>query len=368
MRILNGWFLRGFHPLSGVLLLFGLLGWATGAQAGNFTAYPCSAPANTSIQLADVSVPAGAANGPVGSPFPASISFDCSAAFSMAYNNGGNAVSENHPSVTVQAGMLAALDPSGSPSGGGILFAVTGAGVSGIALKLTASPNQASAANGGPNGTAGWEVGTATPASTLVTVNFTAQLMKTGPVTPGTINGVTLAQFTDYNAGYTGVAPYFASLSIAAGTKVTVPSCSFSVLPSSTIVLPTVSTNALPSGKTAGTTAFSIALSGCSTGVIKARANFGPGAAIDPSTGNLKNISGSAANVQLQLLNGAGSLDAPAGSAINLGAPNGAQNSGQYGVASGAATMNYYARYIANGAAAGAGSVITSVDFTIDYP
>jgi major type 1 subunit fimbrin (pilin) len=37
-------------------------------------------------------------------------------------------------------------------------------------------------------------------------------------------------------------------------------------------------------------------------------------------------------------------------------------------VTGGAATLNYYAQYIASGGAAAAGSVKTSVMFTIAYP
>jgi major type 1 subunit fimbrin (pilin) len=354
----GGWLPRGFSPLSGLLLAFGLFGWMPVAQAGVSTAYPCSAPANTSIQLADVSVSAGTALGPIGSAVTVNIPFNCSAAFSNYYNPGGvHKTDQTFSSVTVQAGMLAAFAPSNPPPGGGILFAITG--VSGIALKLTATPNQASSVNGA------WDVGTTTSASTPVAVTFTAQLVKTGTVTPGTINGITLAQFTDYNSGNMSNAAYFASLSLLAGTKVSVPSCTVSVPP---VFLPSVSTSALPSGQTAGTTAFSIALSGCSSGVTTAAAYFEPGATIDSATGNLKNSSGTAANVEVQLLNGAGSSSASAFSVINLGNPAATQNSGQYPVSGGAATMNYYAQYIATGAAAGAGSVKTSVTFTLNYP
>jgi major type 1 subunit fimbrin (pilin) len=93
---------------------------------------------------------------------------------------------------------------------------------------------------------------------------------------------------------------------------------------------------------------------------------FEPSASIDSATGNLIN-SGTAANIQVRLLNGAGG-NAIAGSPINLGAPDKMQNSGQYGITGGAATMNYYAQYVANGGAAGAGNVNTSVKFTLEYP
>ena len=75
--------------------------------------------------------------------------------------------------------------------------------------------------------------------------------------------------------------------------------------------------------------------------------------------GNLKNATGTATGVEVQLLNSDFSN-------INLAGAAGSQNSAQATLSSGAATLNYYAQYYAT-AAAGAGSVATSVQFTMLY-
>ncbi|MDI3262192.1 MAG: fimbrial protein [Fulvimonas sp.] len=125
------------------------------------------------------------------------------------------------------------------------------------------------------------------------------------------------------------------------------------------VTLPTVSTTSLnAAAAVAGRTPFQIALSGCGS-LTKASAFFEPGPTIDANTGNLKNSSGTATNVQVQLLNSDTSV-------INLAAAAGSQNSQQVSLASGAGNLNYYAQYYAT-AAAGAGTVSTSVQFTMQY-
>lgn len=124
--------------------------------------------------------------------------------------------------------------------------------------------------------------------------------------------------------------------------------------------LPAVSTTALnAAGRTAGTTPFAISLSNCSAGINNASTYFEAGPTIDTVTGNLRN-SGDAANVQVSLLNGNSSK-------ISLNGAAGSQGSQAVAINNGNATLNYYAQYVANGAAAGAGSVSTSVTFSIQY-
>jgi major type 1 subunit fimbrin (pilin) len=112
-------------------------------------------------------------------------------------------------------------------------------------------------------------------------------------------------------------------------------------------------------GRTAGTTPFAISLSNCSAGINNASTYFEAGPTIDTVTGNLRN-SGDAANVQVSLLNGNSSK-------ISLNGAAGSQGSQAVAINNGNATLNYYAQYVANGAAAGAGSVSTSVTFSIQY-
>jgi len=124
------------------------------------------------------------------------------------------------------------------------------------------------------------------------------------------------------------------------------------------VTLPTVSTTSLTAaGQTAGRTAFNLALSGCGA-LTKAQTYFEPGPTI-MADGNLKNSSGTATGVEVQLLNGDFS-------SINLAGAAGSQASQQATLASGAGTLNYYAQYFAT-AAAGAGTVSTTVQFTMLY-
>ncbi|WP_434629542.1 fimbrial protein [Chromobacterium sp. CV08] len=126
-----------------------------------------------------------------------------------------------------------------------------------------------------------------------------------------------------------------------------------------TVTLPTVGTSALASaGQTAGSTPFSINLSNCPSGLKNAQTRFEVGPTVDSASGNLLNSTGtgSATNVEVQLLNNSSN-------AINL---NNNANSQVVPISGGNATMNYYAQYIATGAA-GAGSVSTSVQYSMTY-
>lgn len=130
-----------------------------------------------------------------------------------------------------------------------------------------------------------------------------------------------------------------------------------------TVTLPAVSTSALSGTVTAaGRTPFSIRLSGCSTATGNAAVYFEPGATIDAATGRLINGASStpAGNVQIALSN----ADM---SAITLGAAAGSQNSQQVALASGAATLNYSAEYVATGTVT-SGNVSTSVVYSVVYP
>jgi major type 1 subunit fimbrin (pilin) len=130
--------------------------------------------------------------------------------------------------------------------------------------------------------------------------------------------------------------------------------------PSFTVTLPTVSVSALSTaGATAGSTAFQIALTACTAGA-SVSTYFEPGATVDSTTSRLKNA-GTATNVQVGLLNGDDS------SAILAGAAQASQNSHSTPITAGAATLKYFAQYVANGAAAGAGSVSASVTYTLIY-
>ena len=95
--------------------------------------------------------------------------------------------------------------------------------------------------------------------------------------------------------------------------KVLSDTCTVSVNNGSTVALPTVMTASLGTvGATAGTTPFTIALSGCDANTTSAAMSFS-GANIDAGTGNLKNTVAGGSNVQVQLLNGASVINASSG-------------------------------------------------------
>ncbi|ELA01380.1 fimbrial protein [Cupriavidus metallidurans] len=140
-----------------------------------------------------------------------------------------------------------------------------------------------------------------------------------------------------------------------------------------TIVLPTVTASTLnTAGNIAGRTPFNIRLTNCNPNTGNVAVHFEPGAAVDLGTGRLKNTvvnspaSGStpaitgASNVQIGLLNSDMTN-------INVGAAFASQNSQRVAITSGAATLQYYAQYVATGAAT-LGTLQTSATYSIVYP
>lgn len=144
--------------------------------------------------------------------------------------------------------------------------------------------------------------------------------------------------------------------------KVVANTCTFSVnggSASNTVQLPVVFTTALAaSGAVAGTTPFTLKVSGCDTNLTSVQEQFG-GSNIDAVTGNLKNTAATN-NVEVQLLAGTGSTP---GSAINVSTNN---NSPVGTLSGGATTLNLQAQYYATGAAT-SGLVSTTVTYTTQY-
>ncbi|MBV7484291.1 fimbrial protein [Bordetella sp. BOR01] len=126
-----------------------------------------------------------------------------------------------------------------------------------------------------------------------------------------------------------------------------------------TVTMPSASIAALATaGSTAGVTPFNINLTGCAGPTLNtAHTHFEMGPSVDAITGHLNNVTGTAGNVQVQLLN---ALSAP----IAVGRLN--QGDTAVDISSGAGTMSYFARYYATGPAT-AGTVGTRVDYTIQY-
>ncbi|ECZ0012481.1 fimbrial protein [Salmonella enterica subsp. enterica] len=131
-----------------------------------------------------------------------------------------------------------------------------------------------------------------------------------------------------------------------------------------TVTLPTVSKTALSTAaKTAALTPFAIELTGCNTGAEvgakKVKAYFEPNATTDFTTGNLTS-SGSAKNVQVQLLNFDGTTP------VRLGMDVVAQNVTATPVDTANVKLRYNAQYFATGVAT-AGNVAATVNFTVAY-
>ena len=130
-----------------------------------------------------------------------------------------------------------------------------------------------------------------------------------------------------------------------------------------TVVLPTEGTSLLNAAtKTAGETGFVMALNNCSGSLQTASAFFETGASVDPVTGRLKNMSGTATNVSLQL------VDASSASRAIIQAGNQNQVSGTtyVDVSSGSASLPYAVRYYAE-APTTAGTVVSNVVYSIQY-
>ncbi len=134
-----------------------------------------------------------------------------------------------------------------------------------------------------------------------------------------------------------------------------------------TVTLPTVSVSELTAaGNTTGRTAFRMALSGCTIGTVGQQSTvsafFQPGDTVDLSTGRLKNVSGDATNVDLELLDASNSY-----AVINVGNTAQVNDMAYVDIATdGTATLPYAVEYYANGKTT-AGTVTSSVVYNLQY-
>ena len=134
-----------------------------------------------------------------------------------------------------------------------------------------------------------------------------------------------------------------------------------------TVILPTVGVNQLTaSGDTTGRTSFNMNISNCvintKDGHSKVAAFFQPGNTVDLSTGRLKNVGGSATNVDLRLLDASNSY-AP----INVGNTDQVNSMTYVDInADGTALLPYAVEYYAN-AQTTPGTVTSSVVYNLQY-
>jgi type 1 fimbria pilin len=338
---------------------------ATGGQAPACTASPSSA---TITIPSPISIAPGTSNGKIGNPASVTVSIDCNPAFLNTPNYYDN--------FTALAGQLAALDPTNAPPGGqGIMLQTN---LSGIDVLLKATPTQASSGTGGPNGTPGWPIKTIncdtgkTPYCTFnpVSATFTAQLVKTGPVSPGTISSIQILQFFDSdfsplppngqpaNTIYTSASASYGTLTLNAVT-VSMSTCNVtSQLQNFTVTLPKISTSALKStNSVAGQTPFNIQYS-CPSGwslymtMSTTTPGPAPGVILPPA---FCPAGAPATNVGVQLLQGNQQ-------AVNF---NVAQTLGNS--PNGTLTIPYYAQYYATGSPVGSGPICATATFTMSY-
>ncbi|WP_025123143.1 MULTISPECIES: fimbrial protein [unclassified Serratia (in: enterobacteria)] len=129
------------------------------------------------------------------------------------------------------------------------------------------------------------------------------------------------------------------------------------------ITLPTVGTNQLTKlGHTAGQTGFNMALANCEGTLKTASAFFEAGASVDLVSGRLKNMTGDATNVSLQLRDASHASQ----NVIAVGNSNQTKETTYVDIASGSANLPYFVEYYAEGPT-GAGTVASNVIYSIQY-
>ncbi len=348
----------------GTLLAVALLILALRPASAQQSPACTASPKNAAISIPPVSIAPGASNGKIGQPSPpVTVSIDCLQAF--------NSTPNYYDNFTLQTGQLAPLDQTNTPPGGsGILLQTN---VPGIDVWLTATPTQASSGNNGPNGTLGWAIGTVqcdfggyqlncnpNPIST----RFTAQLVKTGPVSPGTISNLKILQFFDTDSApnqyltYSGASNAYGTLTLNPVT-VSMSTCNVTAGSSNiNVILPTIATNALPgAGSVAGRTPFIIQYS-CPVGwslymtMSTTRPAVATGVILSAATCTQGT---SASNIGIQVLQNnlqpvQFDVAQPLGNSPN-----------------GLLTLNYYAQYYATGSPTGPGPVCGTGTFTMSY-
>lgn len=159
------------------------------------------------------------------------------------------------------------------------------------------------------------------------------------------------------------IASHAADGTITFNGKITSQTCTINGgVPNIPVSLPTVSTSALSAaGETAGavTDSIKINLTACSPASGKVHAFFENGPTVDLTTHNLRNATGTATNVQVGITDGVTNAN------IAIGAADGEQGaSGVTISAAGTANLVYGTKYVATAPVA-AGSVITTVQYTI---
>lgn len=352
--------MRSVRPVRAAMRLLAALAMAAGLAALPWSAKAatssCSAAA-TGFTLGAVTVEPNTPNGALlGTPASVSLTFTCTNIPVLDASRGHG--------LYLQASDLYTLDPADTGANG-IIFDTS---IPGIGLKVTGTPFQTKSEaclRCGQGSTRGFEIGPVPRGDNGTgSINnvFTAQFIKTGNVTPGTVAGITrLMRFYWYEFGVSSSSGTTGQLSLNAGTVVTVPTCTVNddskLL---TVALPTVVTASLAGGVgvAAGRTRFDINLrcqvgSRVSISMDSTRQGTGTGV-VRPTTGTGGPW---AANVGVQILNGTFGAVAFDTDILVGTTP-----------ASGTWSVPYYAQYYRYSTAAlTAGKVAATVTYTLTY-
>ncbi|HEY0505029.1 MAG TPA: fimbrial protein [Lysobacter sp.] len=255
----------------------------------------CSVQSGGTLVLGDVAVAAGT---------PVGTLLGTAATTNMVFRCTNIPTGQKGQNLYIQASVLGPLDATDTKANG-IIFATS---VPGIALKVTGSPYQAKSEacpRCGPESGPGFEIGPVnrTGSTSTITNTFTAQLIKTGPITPGSIGQIQLLRFTAYEYGYTPSDPYMNTmLTLNTGTDVTVKSCSVNAGSTDlTVTMPSIIRTQIGAavGSTAGRTRFTIDLT-CETGST-ARIAMTSGNIYNATQGILADT-GTSTNIAVQML------------------------------------------------------------------
>lgn len=247
--------------------------------------------------------------------------------------------------------------------------------VPGIGIKVIGKNNQSGAV---PNPPSVYRFLTAVGAAAEYTIDnsWGYQLIKTGPVTAGTLSfsgAVAASWISSSPTSVTGagwvISPILVnSLYINGSTNVVIPTCT---TPNVNVAMPTIYKSALKGvGTSAGTTSFNIALNNCPAGMNSIQYEINPATTVVSSADAVVALDGTstASGVGVQLLdNDSNPLTAAKGfqSMATLGS---APGSGTYNPSTGGNyTIPLKARYYQTATTVSPGSVNTEMTFTMTY-
>jgi type 1 fimbria pilin len=360
MRHLQAFISRTTRALA--MLVFAIMALTLASRA---SAAPTCSGGSTALTLSAVTVTHDTAVGTLlGTPATGTATFTCS-----GYPSGFTPPPSTGTRFAIQIyGLTASQFTSGTlpPASSTNITTVTFAtNVTGIGLQLTMSPGMRGYdVSSGDQQSGSYIVGYVTGTSGSLSVNYTAQLIVTGAVTPGTVNATTLFNYEWYIYAYNDSQTMGTSLTNSSA-QVSLQGCTVNTASQAfAVTLPTVGNTAFTGvGSSAGMTPFNIGLA-CQAGTTvsitmsTASPNGTYAGVVQPTTG-----SGYAGNIGVQVLYGGNNVSgASTPKAVTF---NSAQTLGAS--PSGSLSLQYYAQYFQTGTPVSAGNVSATVTFTMSY-